>query len=206
MREHAERRGWTVAIIVEDVGSGVLDGPTCPYLGTGIHIALQVGQLQIGDRECPPDVAEQMLEVKLDALDGAGLEGRPVRVEITVAKGEERQDALFANRHALHRRLAVVLDILDDPYSGRRLDQPMLEPQEQVIDLGRFGTSLIFGHGPDGEGVPLAVVEELAVPTVALLLERCHWLPLSGNVTPISAQRVQKKCRRSSFCTFCDSS
>jgi DNA invertase Pin-like site-specific DNA recombinase len=27
MREHAERRGWTVAIIVEDVGSGVRDRP-----------------------------------------------------------------------------------------------------------------------------------------------------------------------------------
>lgn len=27
MREHAERQGWTVAIIVEDVGSGVRDRP-----------------------------------------------------------------------------------------------------------------------------------------------------------------------------------
>lgn len=27
MREHAERRGWTVAVIVEDVGSGVRDRP-----------------------------------------------------------------------------------------------------------------------------------------------------------------------------------
>jgi putative DNA-invertase from lambdoid prophage Rac len=27
MREHAERRGWTVAIIVEDIGSGVRDRP-----------------------------------------------------------------------------------------------------------------------------------------------------------------------------------
>ena len=27
MREYAERRGWTVAIIVEDVGSGVRDRP-----------------------------------------------------------------------------------------------------------------------------------------------------------------------------------
>jgi putative DNA-invertase from lambdoid prophage Rac len=27
MREHAERRGWTVAILVEDVGSGVRDRP-----------------------------------------------------------------------------------------------------------------------------------------------------------------------------------
>ena len=27
MREDAQRRGWTVAIIVEDVGSGVRDRP-----------------------------------------------------------------------------------------------------------------------------------------------------------------------------------
>src|SRR3954466_2140522 len=27
MREHAERRGWTVAIVVEDIGSGVRDRP-----------------------------------------------------------------------------------------------------------------------------------------------------------------------------------
>ena len=27
MREHAERRGWTVAVIIEDVGSGVRDRP-----------------------------------------------------------------------------------------------------------------------------------------------------------------------------------
>jgi hypothetical protein len=98
-----------------------------------------------------------------------------------------------------------VLDELDDADARRQIDQPLLEPEEQVIDLGGLRLRLFGRDGPNGERVSLALVEELAISAVALLLERSHDAGPPGNATPISAQRVQKKCRRSAFCTIRDS-
>ena len=96
-------------------------------------------------------------------------------------------------------------DELDDANARRQLDELLLEAKQPVIDPRRLGPRLFVREFADGEGMALAVIKKLAVPAGPFALKRCRGDVPPGNVTRLSAQLMQKNCRRSAFCTACDS-
>jgi hypothetical protein len=97
---------------------------------------------------------------------------------------------------------AVRLQEIDDVDAGWQLDQALSEPQEQLFDLGGRGVGLGLADLPDGEGVPLTSVRDLAVLAVALALNGSHRGCPPGqrhrDVTPAVAVESQKgRIRRS---------
>ena len=100
------------------------------------------------------------------------------------------------------RRLSVVADEVDDLGTAREFDESLLRPHQQLIGLRGFGAGLILRDSADRERSSLPAIAELAIPTVALLLNGCQWLaPPRSNATVTSAQQMQKECRRFLFCT-----
>ena len=89
--------------------------------------------------------------MQLDALDGALLEGVPVRRQVAVAECGQRGYRFGQPLLAAARRLAVVLHEVDDADPGRQFDQPLLEPKQQIVDLGGFGFGLRLGDRPERE-------------------------------------------------------
>ncbi len=76
-------------------------------------------------------------------------------------------------------------------------DEALLQTHEEVIDLPGLVIGLLVADGTHGEGVPLAVVHELAVVRFAFFLEGCHWRPLVAeqrhiNATETCAEKMQK--------------
>jgi hypothetical protein len=82
-----------------------------------------------------------------------------------------------------NRRPAVEPDEVDDVDAGGQFDQPLLEPEQQVIDLGGLGAGLLFGDLADRHEMVLAVVPEVDPAAASALLEPGHW------ITPMSPQR-----------------
>jgi hypothetical protein len=68
------------------------------------------------------------------------------------------------------RRFAVVLEEIGDLDAGRQLDQPLLEPQQQVIDLGGFRLGLLPGDFPQRKCFLLAAKSEENAVTAAPFL------------------------------------
>ena len=66
-----------------------------------------------------------------------------MRREVAVA---ERADGFGrhggSGRFRSRGRFAVLLDERDDVDAGRELDEPLLEPHEEVIDVRRLGVGL----------------------------------------------------------------
>ena len=144
-------------------------------LGTAVNVALQVGQLQLADREPLAKGGDQVLEVQLDPLDGAIFERIPVRRKVAVAETGEREFPRFGGYFLqVGRRLAVVLDELDDIDAGRQFDQPLLKPHQQVINLGCFARGFLSGHLAEGEQLLFAVTAEMEAVASAPLLKCSH--------------------------------
>jgi hypothetical protein len=115
--------------------------------------------------------------MKLHALDGAFFEGFPVRRQIASLKVGERESPRFVpGRCGVGRRLAVVLEELHDPAAGRQFDQPLLEPHQQVFNLGGLGVGLLMRDLAHRDEVLLAVVAEDGSEASVPLLERGHWM------------------------------
>ena len=69
-----------------------------------------------------------------------------MRRQVAVAETGEREFPRFGGHFvAGRRRLAVELDELDDVDAGRQFDQPLLEPHQQVINLGGFARGFLAG-------------------------------------------------------------
>ena len=78
-----------------------------------------------------------------------------------------------------------MLDEGDDVGAIGQHQQLLLEPHEQVIDLPGLVLGFRLFNGTDGEGVPPAVVAELAVVRIAFFLKGSHWgLLVESNATP----------------------
>ena len=137
-----------------------------------------------------------MLEVQLGGVEGIRFQRPAVRLEIAVAEGGQGQAQQAGDRCLPPRRSAVELHEFDDTDAGRQLDQALLEPQEQVFDLGGLGLGLGLADLTDGEGVPLTSIAELAVPAVALALNGSHGGCPPGqrhrDATPTVAEELQK--------------
>ena len=89
--------------------------------------------------------------------------------------------------------LAVEPDEFGDVDAGRQLDQPLLEPQEQVLDLGGLRPGLLGGDLADGDEVLLAAVPENHPVGAVTFLETGH------GSTPMPPQRccqIVAKCPR----------
>ena len=121
-----------------------------------------------------------------------------MRVEIAVAEGGEGERFPFGDRVDADWRFAVAHDEFDDPDARLQLDEPLIESHQRVVGMGGLRACFVLGHGPDGKGMPLAVVAELAVPAIVLLLERSHVLPVRAT----SPQFQPSACRSLSFHTL----
>jgi hypothetical protein len=118
--------------------------PPAPGLGPAVHVALQVGRLQLADRESLAEGGHQVLEMQLDPVDRRLLEGVLVRGQVAVAEVGQRQlPHLVRDRLHVGRRLAVELEEGDDVEAGRQLDQSLLQSHQQVINLCRLGLGLL---------------------------------------------------------------
>ena len=88
---------------------------------------MEVGKLQLADREPLAERGDQVLEVQSDPLDGAVFQRVAVRRKVTVAETGEREFARFGGYFLqVGRWLAVELDELDDINVRRQFDQPLL--------------------------------------------------------------------------------
>ena len=113
-----------------------------------------------------------MLEVQSDPFDGAIFERFTVRREVTVAETGEREFPRFGGYFLqVGRWLAVELDELDDIDVGRQFDQPLLEPNQQVINLCCFARGLLSGHLAKGELLLLAMPTEMDAVIVRSALQ-----------------------------------
>jgi hypothetical protein len=91
-------------------------------LGPAVNVALQVGQLQLADREPLAEGGDQVLEMQIDPVDGPLFEGFPVRGQGAVAEVGKRQLPRFGwNYLGLGQRPAIGLDEGDDVEAGRQL-------------------------------------------------------------------------------------
>ena len=131
--------------------------------------------------------------VEAVGLDGAvGVRGQVAIFQVAEGDGLARGGG---ERRPGIRRLAIVLDEGHDVGAVRQHQQPLLQPHEQIIDL----PGLVLGFGlfdrADGEGVPPAVVHELAVVRIAFFLEGSHWRLLTQcqcNAILTGAEELQK--------------
>ena len=123
---------------------------------------------------------DQVLEVDQPGGDGARLPprreggGRPVA---EAAKGEPLGNSFVNISGDPRLRLAIELEEFGDPDARGQLDEPLLEAQEQVADLGGLGLGLLARDLADGDEVLLALLaEDKAVGAVAFL-EAGHGCP-----------------------------
>jgi hypothetical protein len=68
-------------------------------------------------------------------------------------------------------------DEVDDPDAGRQFDEPLLEAEQQVLDLGGLGLGLAPGDLADGDEVLPAVMAEDEPVDAVPFLEAGHGCP-----------------------------
>ena len=94
-------------------------------------------------------------------------------------------------------RAAVELEEGDDVNARGQLEESLLEPQEEVIDLGRLGLGLLARDLADGhEVLPTVVAEDEAIAAIAFLeaghgCPQCHDNPVA-NMLPIRLPAQEK--------------
>jgi hypothetical protein len=165
-------------------------------LRPAIDVLLKVGQRQIRHRELLPERPSQMLEVELDSLQG-GLFKTPVSMgfQVAIPQAAERYCRLIRGGFGW---LAVELNKRDNIHAGRQVQEVLPKAHQEVIHLIRLGFRLVRGHLPDGEVVAFSMTSELAVPPVAFLLERRHFLQffcnLSAMIGNLNRTPVKPQC------------
>lgn len=140
---------------------------------------LEVGRLEVGERELLAEGGDQVLEVGPGGLERRRLVGALVGGQVAVAErcqgrvpGNKRRDV-----SAPGGGLAVEPDELGDVDAGRQLDEPLVEAEEQVLDLGNLRVGLLGGDLADRDEVLLAVVPEDHPVRAVTLLEAGHGSP-----------------------------
>jgi hypothetical protein len=88
-----------------------------------------------------------------------------------------------------------VLEEVGDVHAGRQLDQPLPEPQQEVIDLGGFRLGLLPGDFPQREGLLLAPEPEENAITAATFLKfgHCCGSNATAMLLPICYQRHSRR-------------
>src|SRR5262249_18378921 len=71
-----------------------------------------------------------------------------------------------------------------DVHAGRHGDEALPDAHQPFFNLALHGPGLVVRHVPEDPGPPLVLVEELQVPALNLLLERCHRRNLPGATPP----------------------
>ncbi len=89
-----------------------------------------------------------MLEMQICGIERPLFQRFAVRLEIPVAESGQGQAKRAGSRSIARGRFAVELDELDDVDARRQLDQTLLEPQEQVLDMGGPGFGLLRDTWP----------------------------------------------------------
>ena len=112
--------------------------------GPAFDVSLQVGLAQPFKREFLAEGGDQVVEVDAGGIERALFTTRcPRRQEAVTEHDQGQRLAAGTGGRCQGGRLAVVLDEFDDADAGRQLDQPLLEPHEQVIDLGGLRLGLL---------------------------------------------------------------
>lgn len=154
---------------------------------------------EIADREAGAEDARQVPEMQICGVEGPLLERFSVSLQIAVAECRQGHSGLSWARLTCGRP-AVKLDQLNDIDAGRQLEEPLLEAQQRVIDLGGPGPGFRLGDLADGECVSPAAVTELAVPGIAVRwTEGMVGAPARATPPqchPTSAEESQKRLRR----------
>ena len=123
-----------------------------------VDVLLQARVRQVREREALAERRDDVLEVDAGRVEGLLLLRPLVRREVAVAERAEGLGRPAVGRLRSRGRFAVLLDERDDVDAGRELDEPLLEPHEEVIDVRRLGVGLGLRDGAEGE-VPLLALE-----------------------------------------------
>ncbi len=106
---------------------------------------LEVGLGQFGQGKSLPQRGHQVFEVDAACLDRALLATAAPRREGPIAQAAQLQGLgnRLGNIPAHDRRLAVELDEVDDPDSGRQVEESLLEAEQEVFHLRGLGLGLL---------------------------------------------------------------
>ncbi len=104
----------------------------------------QVDLAQALERESLPQAGDQMVGMDAGGVERALLATGRSRRQVAFGElGQTQGLATGADGGGGGGRLAVVLDELGDADAGKQLDQPLLDPHQQVFDLGGFRLGLL---------------------------------------------------------------
>ena len=87
---------------------------------------------------------------------------------VSPSMGIERQPTPLGNRRGPSRRLAIVLEVLDDADAGRQLDEALIQPQEEILDLRGLGVGFLPGNRAEGKPAAFTLVHEHDVITAVV--------------------------------------
>jgi len=141
--------------------------------GAAVHVALEIRERELLHREPLPERPNEVLEVELDAVEGGLLQASiPMGGEVLVAQLAQGEAAPVRRLFLWH--LAIKLNKRHNIGARRKVQQALFEAHQEVVHLVRFDLCLVWGDLSEAERMAFPVVEELAVPRFALLVNGGH--------------------------------